>query len=264
MMLWDVFNMYRAMLLYYILQSPYPLMIWLLVSMWYIPWGFLLCVLPSGLGFFIRFMQWCLYQATRIVPAVQEPCSKVDSALNTWGLWLENSGSLNSETDTTGKSKEAKRIPVFKIWVLLTLGALVFVIIPNYLESKLTGNSQQICMKINQFAGKKVAGVQEFVNQYYVPKVQEENAVEEPEEETEERIVLHLGEEGVSGSNLRSSPEVTSDNIIDVVDGDTELVFENEIQESEGTIWVKVSTDEVSEAWISRKVLNEDEVALLL
>ena len=57
---------------------------------------------------------------------------------------------------------------------------------------------------------------------------------------------------------------MTSDNIIDVVDGDTELVFENEIQESEGTIWVKVSTDEVSEAWISRKVLNEDEVALLL
>ena len=109
-----------------------------------------------------------------------------------------------------------------------------------------------------------MAGVQEFVNQYYVPKVQEEDVTEEPEEEIEERIVLHLGERGTDGSNLRSSPEKTADNIIGVVRGNIELVFENEIQESEGIIWVKVSTDDISEAWISRNLLNEEEVDLLL
>lgn len=260
MILWDVFNMYRAMLLYYILHSPYLLMIGLLVTIWYIPWGFLLWILPSGLCLFIRFIQWCLYQVTRIVPFIQEPCSKVDSALNTWGLWLENTEGLNGGRDT----KRLKRIPVFKIEILLILGSLIFVVIPHYLESKLTGNSQQICIKINQFAGEKVAGVQEFVNQYYVPKVQEEDVTEEPEEEIEERIVLHLGERGTDGSNLRSSPEKTADNIIGVVRGNIELVFENEIQESEGIIWVKVSTDDISEAWISRNLLNEEEVDLLL
>ena len=86
----------------------------------------------------------------------------------------------------------------------------------------------------------------------------------EPETKEAYPIILHLGERGWEGSNLRSSPEMIKDNIVDTVHGDVELLFENEIQETEGTIWVKISTDKIPEVWISSRLLNADEAKELL
>lgn len=258
-MLQDIVYVYLAMAQYYILRLPYPVIVLIFVTVWYLPMGIALWILPWCFGRFIRIGQWCLYQMTRLFPALQDICSKMDSVLNSWGIWLEESGGTDDKENGDSGQKGRKRIPVTKIYVLILLVACVFLIIPYYMEPELTGNSQRVCADINLFMEKKVARAQKFVDQYYTPKVHEEEEIDEPE-----RIIFHLGAKGKGGANLRSSPEKRSDNVVGTVQGDDELIFENEIQETKGIIWVKVSTHDVPEAWISKKLLNKKEAEAIL
>ena len=262
--IWEIVCVYRAILKYYILCCPYPVIVFVYVTKWYFPIGLILWLLPFGVGWLIQGGQWCLNKIVKLFPALRDICSKVDSVLNSWGLWLEGTEDVRGEG--TSKSKKKKRIPVTGIYLLLIFGALIFLVVPYYLESELTGNSQRVCANINQFMEGKIIQDQEFVNQYYTPKMEEEVLAEEIEpeeveeaEEIKEPIILHLGDEGVNGSNLRSSPEKISGNIVGVVWGDVELVFENEIQKTGEIVWVRVSTDEFSNVWISRKLIDEEE-----
>ena len=262
-MLQDMIQVYLAMIQYYILRFPYPVIVLIYVTNWYLLIGVILWFLPWGFGGLIRIGQWCLYQMTRLFPTLQDIGSKMDSVLNSWGLWLEGAGDMDGELSGNDKQKGKKRIPVIGIYIFIVLMACIFLIVPYYLESKLTGNSRRICAEINQLVEEKITHIQEFVDQYYTPKIHdvvvEEELMIEPEDVIE-RIILHLGARGRGGSNLRSSPEKIPGNIIDTVYGDVELVFENEMQKTDGIIWVKVSTEEISEAWISRSLLNEEEV----
>lgn len=263
MMLQDMIQVYLAMIQYYILRFPYPVIVLIYVTKWYFPVGVILWFLPWGFGGIIRIGQWCLYQMTRLFPILQDIGSKIDSMFNSWGLWLEGSENMDGESDSNNQQKGKKRIPVIKIYMLIVLIACIFLIVPYYLEHKLTGNSQRVCADINQFMEKKITYSQEFVDQYYTPKINEEVVEEElvaESEEVTEHIILHLGVRGRGGANLRSSPEKVSGNIIDTIYGDAELIFENEMKETAGIIWVKISTEDISEAWISRSLLNEEEV----
>lgn len=253
--------MYFAMVQYYILLCPYPAMILIFVTEGYIPIGIVLWILPFGIKKLIRGGQWCLYQVSRVLPALQDICGKMDSGLNSWGLWLEGAGDIDDEAAGNDGQRREKRIPIITIYVCTILAAGAFLIAPYYLEPELAGNSQRVCANVNRFMEEKIARVQEFVDRYYMPKLHEEEIAEETgeiDEEAEERILLHLGDEWRNGAYLRSSPEILSDNIVDTVYGDVELVFENEMKKTENTIWVKVSTDEIPEAWISRKLIKEE------
>ncbi len=272
-MLQDMIHVYFAMLQYYILRCPYSLMIFLFVTEVFFPVGMVLRVMPWCIGWLIRNIQWCLYQISRLFPVLQDICSKIDSVFNSWGLRLEGSGNM----DESGRQKRKKGTSVIGIYVLIIVVAYTFLIVPYYLESSLTGNSQRVCANINQLVEERVTYVKDYVNRYYTPKISEETVSEETvSEETEEvtetveekveeeRIVLHLGSKGRDGSNLRSSPEKRSDNIVSTVYGDIELFFEYEIQKTGGITWVKVSTDEISEVWISRNLLDEEEAETFL
>lgn len=263
-MICDMLQVYWAMIQYYILRLPYPVMVLVLVTIWYVPLGLVFCFLPWGARQVIRIVQWCLFQVSKFFPALENICGKADGLLNSWGLWLEGSEDMEPEEDGNGRRKGKKRLPVLGIYVLIILAICIFVIVPYYLESRLTGNSQQVCAEINQLVEKRVAHVQEYVDQYYAPKIQEEVVEEEPAEAEEIRILLHLGSKGWDGSLLRSSPEKIPDNVICTVYKDVELYFEHEIQESGGIVWVKVSTDEIPEAWISRNLLDEEEAEMYL
>lgn len=257
----DVIHVYSAMLKYYILSCPYPVIVLIYVTKWYFPIGLILWLLPFGISWLIQGIQWCLNKIVRLFPILRNICSKLDTVLNSWGLWLE--GTEDAEDETAGKPKKKKRIPVMGIYLVIVFAALAFLVVPYYLESGLTGNSQRVCANINQFMEGKIIQDREFVNQYYTPKMEEEEAAEEIEpeaEEIKEPVILHLGEEGVNGSNLRSSPEKISGNVVGVVWGDAELVFEHEMKKTGEIVWVKVSTDDYANVWISRKLIDEDEV----
>lgn len=74
------------------------------------------------------------------------------------------------------------------------------------------------------------------------------------------QYILHLNSEGYYGANLRSSPEKTNTNVLTAVSGEDELIYENEIV-NDGTItWIKVSTEKFSEAWISKKLIREEDL----
>ena len=69
-----------------------------------------------------------------------------------------------------------------------------------------------------------------------------------------------MNSEGYYGANLRSSPEKTNTNVLTAVSGEDELIYENEIV-NDGTItWIKVSTEKFSEAWISKKLIQEEDL----
>lgn len=249
----DIINMYLAMILYYILISPYPVIILIFVTILYLLIGIIIFLSRAILKLIIQVIQQCLYLFTKFIPPLQNICSKADSILNSFGIWLEGTHSKHNQN---GK----KRILVMKLYFLVIILSCVFFVVPYYLEPKLTGNSQKTCANINNFVEQKTAKAQEFVDQHYTPMTQEEI----PQEETVEHIIFHLGPKGIEGSNLRSSPEKTSGNIVGIVRGEIELIFENEIQQTENIIWVKVSTADYIGVWISSNLLNEEEVAAYL
>lgn len=97
-----------------------------------------------------------------------------------------------------------------------------------------------------------------IVSHYTKPVVSEEPEEVSIEEEGEKQV-LHLGGQGYDGANLRSAPE-KGGNVITIISGDIELFYENEMAEGDTTIWLKVSTEGIEEAWISKKVIREEDL----
>lgn len=268
----DILNLYLAMLVHYFLKWPYVLKVFICVGLIFLlafaavkiiiyvvkRWGktFIFTVLKYA----ILLFQLLFLGIVKILPQFRERFEKIDTALNELGIKL-------SECEKQEKSinlKLWKKIWKTCFWVLI-LGTLVFVVLPYYMEPALSGNAKDICAQINQMSAGVQERIQGYADKYYVPAVKEETEaadMEEPELEIEENIqyVLHLKEDGFDGANLRSTPEKKSGNVIIVIFGDDELIYENEIVDNGGIIWLKVSKEGIEEAWISKKLIREEDL----
>lgn len=268
----DILHMYWAMLLYYILKLPYAAKVIAItaITIFLAALGTTLCyklgkriILPLLFylcTFVIRCLQNMVFWLVKLIPDFGENGVKIDERLNACGLWLEN---LRDRLKNT-KSDIRKKIPLRMM--ILTIGIIIcaFVIVPFYMESSLTGNARQTCARINLQTERIENGLWGYVNQYYTPatKVIAETieTTETTESSTEAEVILHLGPRGVQGANLRSTPDKRKDNIIEVVSGDVELFFEQEVEEVGGVVWIKIRTEQIDEGWISQSLIDEEDL----
>lgn len=236
-MVTDIVKLYTAMLLSYVLKWPYALKV--IVCVEFIFFAVYLLTksaiflarkigIPFLFGIFkyvIYILQWIIFQISKVAPKFQEKGGQFDEALNTLGMKSE---------EWHNKLK---------------------------MEPVLSGSAKNACDKINQFSADFEGNIRSYADRYYTPA--KSVISEEPEEvsieEEGEKQVLHLGGQGYDGANLRSTPE-KGGNVITIISGDIELFYENEMSEGDTTIWLKVSTEGIEEAWISKKVIREEDL----
>lgn len=272
-MIADILNIYAAMILYYVLKMPYGLrMVFDVAAIFLIMYfafklvSFLVkrCVLPilfPVLKSIIHVLQMIVFLIVKLLPPFQGAGSAFDDLLNSLGIKLEERQSLIKVKKQSGGIWK-------KIWKAgfgISLAAvIVFVVIPYYMEPSLTGNAKEICARFNRLSAEFEGNIYRYVNQYYTPKAPKKTSAhdQKAEEESQEsrKYILHLGKEGYAGANLRSTPEIKKDNIIKAVSGNIELIYENETQYDGERVWLKVSTEDVKEAWISRKLIREEDL----
>ncbi len=266
----QVFQVYWAILWYYILKLPFGIRIFTTAGLilFIICLGFKLtncirkkAVLPLVFRFFewgIKVLQRFIFWVVRMAPGWKERGYQIDDVLNQWGMKCEKKREGLKE-----KKVLKKFFPIGKVISILIIVLILFVLVPHYIEPSLTGDAKKICTGINQRIERFERKMQNFVNQYYTP-VEKPNRPEpvavQAAESVEIPIILHLGPEGINGANLRKSPEKIEGNIIQAVSGEIELKYEKEIRENQGTIWIKVSTEDIQEAWISKKLIKEEDL----
>lgn len=266
----NMLQVYGAMLLYYILKLPYLLRVF--VFLWIVCLGILLVlwllfttvkriVLPCLIKIiliFIQFLQRLLLAIVRHFPGMRNLGAAMDETLNTIGICLETMD--KGQYEWIGMLW--KKIPKGKLFFAANVLTLLFVIIPYYMEPTLTGNAKGICAEINEVPTGLQEQIKSYVDRYYAPVQREahKDEVKTVESQSIERVILHLNQAGINGANLRRTPEKSDGNIIKVVSGDLELYYEGETQVTKGTMWIKVSTEDVSEAWISRKLIEASDL----
>lgn len=265
----EMLHMYCAIFLYYILKLPYGLGVMALTALALtgIVLGIHIClklgknlILPLLLfllTMIIRFLQNIAFWLVKLIPSFEGAGTKIDEGLNRCGICLEGIRGWFKKLD----GAIWRKIPTGKISLIIGIVICIFIIVPYYIEPSMTGNARQTCAKINTQAKQAQARLWGYVNQYYTPvvKVEPEQATE-PESTEEHVVILHLGPDGRGGANLRSTPEKRSDNIIKAVSGDVELIFENEIEKSNGATWLKVRIDGGEEGWISKKLIEPEDL----
>ena len=272
----DILNLYIAMLLHYILKWPYALkVIFVLlitatavyisikVTLFVIrKWG--LPLLFIILRYFLYLLQLIALAIVKTKPDFRERLEKFDEKLNSLGLKLD---------DWQERAEIKIPVKVKKILMagfgILFFASIIFIVFPYYMEPLVTGNSKDTCAKINKFTGGVEEKIQEYADYYYIPVIKVENEyesevkeeeIEMPESAANVRYVLHLGVEGYYGANLRSTPERLEGNVIIVIAGDDEMYYENEIVDDGLITWLKVSTEDIAEAWISKKLIREEDL----
>lgn len=267
----NILQVYAAMALYFILKLPYPFRVlaflWLAFAAVFFGLRFLtalikkvlLPLLLKTILVLIQLLQRILLAIVRHVPNTEKPGVAADEALNRLGGFLERIDQGNSPWAEGG----VRKIPGAKLLAAVSALAVVFLIIPHYMESTLTGNAKEICSEMNEISERTQEKIRAYVEQYYTPAERDAHEEETTEAEAQnvEKPVLHLNKEGIHGANLRSTPGTAGGNRIKVVSGDQELYYEGETQTVKGTVWIKVSTDDVEAAWISRKLIDENDLA---
>lgn len=270
-MITDILNIYVAMVIYYVMKLPYVLrtifavivgffiinlivkIVFLVLKKCIVPIVFLL------IKSMIQILQTAIFLIVKVIPDFQNIGSDLDEILNLFGIKLEEWNAVLK--NRTQKSNIGKKLWWGGFSILLVV-TLVFVVIPYYMEPSLTGNAKNICVRLNKFNTNFEKDIYSYVNQYYTPAVSNESfSYSQKEEESSEvrKHILHLGKEGYNGANLRSTPELKKGNVIKVVSGDIELFYENDKEHDGERYWLKVSTEDVAEAWISKKLIrNED------
>lgn len=269
-MVTDIVKLYTAMLLSYVLKWPYALKV--IVCVEFIFFAVYLLTksaiflarkigIPFLFGIFkyvIYILQWIIFQISKVAPKFQEKGGQFDEALNTLGMKSEE---WHNKLKMEPLKKEVKRKVKWGGSIIVLAISIVFIIIPYYMEPVLSGSAKNACDKINQFSADFEGNIRSYADRYYTPA--KSVISEEPEEvsieEEGEKQVLHLGGQGYDGANLRSTPE-KGGNVITIISGDIELFYENEMAEGDTTIWLKVSTEGIEEAWISKKVIREEDL----
>ncbi len=269
-MVTDIVKLYTAMLLSYVLKWPYVLKV--IVCVEFIFFAVYLLTksaiflarkigIPFLFGIFkyvIYILQWIIFQLSKVNPKFQERGGQFDESLNTLGMKLEE---WNNKLKVEPLQKAVKRKVKWGGSVIVLAISIVFIIVPYYMEPVLSGSAKNACDKINQLSADFEGNIRSYANRYYTPAkpVILEESEEESIEEEGVKQVLHLGGQGYDGANLRSAPE-KGGNVITIISGDIELFYENEMAEGDTTIWLKVSTEGIEEAWISKKVIREEDL----
>ncbi len=270
-MITDIVKLYTAMLAFYILKWPYALKVIVCVEGIFFV-GYLIIKLAFSLvkkigipflfgilKYVIYILQWITFQACKVIPKFQEKGENFDESLNVLGIKLEE---WHGQLKKKPLQKDVKRKVLWSGSLILLVVLVIFVIIPYYMEPVLSGNAKNVCVKINQLSAEFEGNIRDYANRYYTPAVEPVSLEEQKNgaiETKEKGHVLHLGGEGYDGANLRSTPGKEG-NVITVISGDIELLYENETVEDDSTIWLKVSTEGVGEAWISKKVIREEDL----
>lgn len=263
------------MILHYILKWPYALKILVCVTCavlaiyiiikltYYIIRKLAMPLFFTILKYAIYLLQLLALAIAKAKPKQREKIEKFDESLNRLGIKsVEWQKQLKIEI-----SDKYKKVLIMGIFILFFASAL-FIIIPYYMEPTLSGNAKEICSKINQIPRDIEDNIQSYADQYYIPVSKEESSLGNAEEtaitpplpEYEEKYILHLNANGYTGANLRSSPEKITGNVITAVSGEVELIYENEIVYDESITWLKVSTENIPEAWISKKLIQEEDL----
>lgn len=266
----DMLHLYWAMLWYFILKLPFVIRVFAATAILYAGLLFLSAallflgkyvVIPLLCYIFevlIQFFQTILFFIVKICPGLENTGSGIDDFLNKIGIRLEKIRSFMK----TFNYKFWKKLPLLKMFIGLMVVLGIFAVVPFYMEPLVTGNANRICSEINRRTQELQDEIWVYVNRYYIPVIRSEETDQEAEEKKENKVLLHLGTEGVAGSNLRSSPEKQEGNVIKVIYGETELYYENEMVENEGIIWLKVSMEGGEEGWISKKLIKEEDLKL--
>ena len=266
----NILNLYVAIVLHYFLKLPFAALVIFAILLIFIGLKIILflvrrIIIPlflSLLKYVIYFLQLLAFAIAQKSTKHRNKIENFDEVLNTFGMKL-------TEWQEQLKVKELESGKKIRIYVFLFLFFLtvVFIIVPHYMEKALSGNAKVICSRINEVSNKILGDFQSYADQYYIPVIKEKDDLEnvntaavdsKPDEEYQ--YILHLNSEGYYGANLRSSPEKTNTNVLTAVSGEDELIYENEIV-NDGTItWIKVSTEKFSEAWISTKLIQEEDL----
>lgn len=266
----NILNLYAAIVLHYLLKLPFAVLIIFLILFVFIGLKIILflgrrIIIPlflSLLKYIIYFLQLLAFTIAKKSTKHRNKIENFDEALNTFGMKLTE---WQEQLKVKGP-ESGKKIRIYGFFILLFL-TLVFIIVPHYMEKALSGNAKVICGRINEVSNKILGNFQSYADQYYIPVIKEKDDLENintaaTDSKPDERYqyILHLSSEGYYGANLRSSPEKTNTNVLTAVSGEDELIYENEIVNDGTIIWIKVSTERFSEAWISKKLIREEDL----
>lgn len=265
----DILLLYWYMMWYYILELPYWLKIYAELNLvclialtltrliWRLFIKILIPLIAGILLLVIRLVQRGLFLAFKHSKG-KEAYVRMDDRLNAWGLGIN--GFLSSIKSL--KAAVWKKGSMRKGWILLNLIAGIVIIAPFYLERDLSDNAAMICGRINHAVERTEERLFENLAAYYEPASKQPGSSEEEAETAQgENVILHLNAEGAGGSFLRSSPERTKSNVLGTVSGNDELTYLGNIQETKGTTWILVGTKEIKEAWISAKLIIDEDKA---
>ena len=270
--IFNLIQMYVAMILYYILKLPYGIRITVLFILSY---GLVMCTIVTLYTFgkrillplifyfsewVIRLIQGLIFSIVKRSPSLEEKGSDFDEKLNDFGIRMESRRAYLK----SNSKKHWRIIPFKKLFLVFSVFLCIFVIIPFYMEATVSGNTKQICSDINGFSENIQNNLWSFVNEYYTPAPKTITVVSEethPQTEEVSKIILHLSPSGFNGANLRSSPDMGKRNIIGSVSGDVELYYENEFQKTGNGTWIKISMDGIDEAWINIGMIKTEDLA---
>ncbi|GFI23497.1 hypothetical protein IMSAGC011_02286 [Lachnospiraceae bacterium] len=266
----NILNLYVAIVLHYILKLPFAVLIIFAILLVFIGLKLILFLVRRVIGplilillkYIIYFLQLLAFTIAKKSTKYRNKIENFDEILNTFGMkltqWQEQ---LKVKAPESGK-----KIGVYGFFILLFL-IVVFIVAPHYMEPLLTGNAKIICSRINKVSNQILGGFQSYADEYYTPVIKEKDDLENTsmvstDSKSDEgyQYILHLSSEGYYGANLRSSPEKISTNVLTTVSGEDELIYENEIVNDGSITWIKVSTEKFSEAWISKKLIQEEDL----
>lgn len=265
----DLANLYLSMFIHYVLILPYALRVIVGVAVLFLLVRFALFCIKRLI---VPFIFWILRQAilglqlmayglVKMFPSFAQTGAGMDEALNGIGMKLDS----RKDQDPEGTADHGKKNKLLSraFWAVLA-ASLLFIVVPYYLEPILSGSAKEICEKVNRGSESFQAGMLKYVDKYYQVEddgqKKAEADVDEKKEDAVEKHVLHLNKNGYQGANLRKSPKMKKNNIITAISGDIELIYENKYVDDGKRVWLKVSTKDVSKAWISEKLIKKKDL----
>ena len=265
----DLLNLYIAMAIYYILELPYGIQVIISTVFLYLLFSFLLklteIIWPRLkklfyfwiFPFVIIFLQEVLYLIAKAIPGLRESAESIDENLNQLGLKL---GAKLEEENKAQKDKTVKKkVKKYLFRGGLTI-AIIFLILPYYLEPFVDGNAKEICKEMTEFGMSFQKKAQHYVDKHYNPTEFAESGRTKKSQKKDKKYVLHLGKKGSDGAYLRKSPKLKQSNILTTVSGDIKLYYENKTKKVGKIVWLKVSTKDVSAAWISKNLIRKKDL----
>lgn len=163
--------------------------------------------------------------------------------------------------------KNSKSVMVNKLYTtlrklsLIIFWILVLLILPNFMNKE---QPYIISLPIKMYSNAEEFFIQRYgLEERAVVIVEEPEDTSESEEDTiatteEVKIYYGLNKLGKDGANIREKPDINSNTkIVTSISGDKRLEYLDETsQDSRGTTWIKVMTEDGITGWISRKLVE--------